>query len=128
VDLRYSIIVDPGDSGGAASPAPYRGREGIMYISIARYAGAAGKMADDGPKAQRGFVPLLKGQKGFRGYAAFASEQGDLAALHIWESADMLANARSKLNEWLQANLPHGAVAGVVGNRGGVVSGLFNEP
>src|SRR3954467_10401677 len=103
--LLLSIIVDPGDSGGAASPAPYRGREGIMYISIARYEGAAGKMAEAGPKSQQGFVPLLKKQKGFLGYANLASEQGDVVALHIWENADALTNSRGKMNEWIKASL-----------------------
>jgi heme-degrading monooxygenase HmoA len=77
-----------------------------MYISIARYAGAAGKMAEAAPKSQQGFVPLLKGQKGFLGYANFASEQGDIVALHIWETAEALINSRDKIRTWVSANMP----------------------
>lgn len=76
-----------------------------MHISIARYAGAAGKIGAVAPKVQQGFVPLLKSQRGFLGYAAFTSEQDDIVALHLWENADALASSRGKLHEWIQANL-----------------------
>jgi heme-degrading monooxygenase HmoA len=77
-----------------------------MYITIARYAGAAGKMAEAGPRSQQGFVPVLKGQPGFLGYANFATEQGDIVALHLWEDADALANSREKIRSWVSANMP----------------------
>ncbi len=76
-----------------------------MYINISRYAGAAGKIGEAAPKVQQGFVPMLKGQPGFLGYAAFASEQGDIVALHIWENADALTNSRDKIRGWVQSNL-----------------------
>jgi hypothetical protein len=76
-----------------------------MYISIARYAGAAGKIGDAAPKVQQGFVPLLKAQPGFLGYAAFASKQGDIIALGIWEDIGALTNSRGKMAEWVQTNL-----------------------
>jgi hypothetical protein len=77
-----------------------------MYANINRYAGAAGKIGEAAPKTEQEFVPLLKGQKGFLGYAAFASEQGDVVALHIWENADALANCRDKIRSWVSANAP----------------------
>jgi quinol monooxygenase YgiN len=77
-----------------------------MYINISRYAGAAGEVGEAAPKVQQGFVPMLKAQEGFLGYAAFASEQGDIVALHIWEDAEALANARPKIHEWVRGNLP----------------------
>jgi quinol monooxygenase YgiN len=104
-----------------------------MYISIARYAGAAAKIGDAAPKVQQEFVPLLKSQHGFLGYAAFGSEQGDVVALHLWENADALANSRGKFTEWIQTNLsefaepterfngtlgPHAIVAPQSGGRG----------
>jgi heme-degrading monooxygenase HmoA len=77
-----------------------------MYINVSRYAGAAGKMGEAAPKAQQGFVSMLKNQKGFLGYAAFASEQGDIVALHLWENAEALENSRDKIREWVSSNLP----------------------
>jgi heme-degrading monooxygenase HmoA len=77
-----------------------------MHVNINRYAGAAGKIGEAAPKAEQGFVPLLKGQPGFLGYAAFATEQGDIVALHVWEHADALANSRDKIRAWVSANMP----------------------
>jgi heme-degrading monooxygenase HmoA len=77
-----------------------------MYISIARYAGMAGKMAEAGPKSQQGFVSVLKDQPGFLGYANFASEQGDIVSLHIWENADALTISREKIRSWVSTNMP----------------------
>jgi heme-degrading monooxygenase HmoA len=76
-----------------------------MYINISRYAGAAGKIGEAAPKVQQGFVPMLKGQQGFHGYAAFASEQGDIVAITIWENADALTNSRDSIRAWVQNNL-----------------------
>jgi heme-degrading monooxygenase HmoA len=76
-----------------------------MYINISRYAGAAGKIGEAAPKVQQGFVPMLKGQNGFHGYAALASEQGDIVAITIWENADALTNSRDSIRAWVQNNL-----------------------
>src|SRR4051794_19263495 len=77
-----------------------------MYIMITRYAGAAAKMAKAAPQVQQAFVPVLKGQQGFNGYTAFPTEQGDIVALSIWESAEALANSREKVRSWVSANMP----------------------
>ena len=77
-----------------------------MYINITRFAGAAGKIEEAAPKVQQGFVPMLKGQPGFHGYAAFASEQGDIVSCTIWESAAAAANSREDVRGWVRRNLP----------------------
>jgi heme-degrading monooxygenase HmoA len=77
-----------------------------MYINISRYAGMAGKIEEAAPKVQQGFVTMLKGQPGFHGYAALATEQGDVVALTIWENAEALTNSREKIRDWVRGNLP----------------------
>jgi len=77
-----------------------------MYLNIHRYAGIAAKIGERAAITQQGLVPLLKGQPGFLGYAAFASEQGDGISLHIWENADALAHSREKIRAWVQTNSP----------------------
>ena len=77
-----------------------------MHVIITRYAGMAGKIGEAAPKVQQGIVPMLKGQPGFQGYAAFASEQGDIIACAIWESADAAANSRDDVRGWVRRNLP----------------------
>lgn len=76
-----------------------------MHVIITRYAGMAGKIGEAAPKVQQGFVPMLKGQQGFHGYAAFASEQGDIIACAIWESAAAAANSRDDVRGWVRRNL-----------------------
>jgi heme-degrading monooxygenase HmoA len=76
-----------------------------MYINISRYAGAVGKIGEAAPKVRQGFVPMLKGQPGFLGYAAFASEQGDIVAITTWEHADALTKSRDKIRGWVNSNL-----------------------
>ncbi len=77
-----------------------------MHVIITRYAGMAGKIGEAAPKVQQGFVPMLKGQPGFQGYAAFASEQGDIVSCSIWESAAAAANSRDDVRGWVRRNLP----------------------
>ena len=77
-----------------------------MHVIITRYAGMAGKIGAAAPKVQQGFVPMLKSQPGFQGYAAFASEQGDIIACTIWESAVAAANSRDDVRGWVRRNLP----------------------
>ncbi len=77
-----------------------------MHVIITRCAGAAGKIGAAAPKVQQGFVPMLKGQPGFHGYAALASEQGDVVACTIWESAAAAANSRDDIRAWVRRNLP----------------------
>jgi hypothetical protein len=77
-----------------------------MYANISRYAGAAGKMLWAGSKAEQGLVPLLKAQPGFLGYAALASEQGDIVSFHLWQDAHSLASVRDKIGTWASTNLP----------------------
>src|SRR5215213_1545767 len=77
-----------------------------MHVTITRYAGIAGKIGEVTPKVQQGFVPMLKGQPGFQGYAAFASEQGDIIACTMWESAEAAANSRDAVRGWVRRNLP----------------------
>ena len=76
-----------------------------MHVIITRYAGMAGKIGEVAPKVQQGFVPMLKGQPGFQGYAAFVSEQGDIIACAIWESAEAAANSRDEVRGWVRRNL-----------------------
>ena len=76
-----------------------------MHVTITRYAGMAGKIGAAAPKVQQGFVPVLKGQQGFLGYAAFASEQGDIVACAIWESAGAAAKSRDDVRGWVRRNL-----------------------
>ncbi|WP_043343609.1 antibiotic biosynthesis monooxygenase family protein [Belnapia moabensis] len=76
-----------------------------MYITIARYAGAAGRIAEATPKAEQGLIPLLKGMPGFLGYAALGSEQGDIVSVTLWQNAEAMMNSREPVRDWVSSNL-----------------------
>jgi hypothetical protein len=59
-----------------------------------------------GAEGPAGVRPDAEGQPGFQGYAAFASEQGDIIACTIWESAAAAANSRDDVRGWVRRNLP----------------------
>ena len=77
-----------------------------MYVNIGRYAGAAAKIGERAAITQQELVPLLRDQSGFLGYAAFASEQGDIIACTIWANAEAAADSRNEVRGWVRRNLP----------------------
>jgi heme-degrading monooxygenase HmoA len=76
-----------------------------MHVILSRYAGLAPRVGEAAPKVEQGFVPLLKGCPGFRGYAALASEQGDILSISIWEDAASAAASRDRIRGWVRENL-----------------------
>jgi len=76
-----------------------------MYVTLRRYGGAAGKVGEIAPRIERELVPMLKGQPGFKGYLALASEQGDAVSVTIFEDRDRAARANEQARGWVQANL-----------------------
>ena len=76
-----------------------------MHVVISRYAGLAPRAEEAAPKVREGFVPLLKGCRGFLGYAALASEQGDILAITVWQDAAAAADNRERIRGWVRENL-----------------------
>src|SRR3712207_5677623 len=76
-----------------------------MHVILSRYAGLAPRAEQAAPKVREGFVPLIKGCPGFLGYAALASEQGDIWAITIWEDAAAAAGSRDRIRGWVRDNL-----------------------
>jgi heme-degrading monooxygenase HmoA len=76
-----------------------------MHVILSRYAGLASRIGEAAPRVREGFVPLLKGCRGFLGYAALASEQGDILSILIWEDAAAAAASRERIRGWVRDNL-----------------------
>jgi hypothetical protein len=76
-----------------------------VHVILSRYAGLASRIGEAAPRVREGFVPLLKGCRGFLGYAALASEQGDILAITIWEDAAAAAVSRERIRGWVRDNL-----------------------
>jgi heme-degrading monooxygenase HmoA len=76
-----------------------------MHVILSRYAGLAPRVGEAAPKVREGFVPLVSGCPGFLGYAALASEQGDIWAVTVWEDAAAAAGSRDRIRGWVRDNL-----------------------
>jgi heme-degrading monooxygenase HmoA len=76
-----------------------------MHVILSRYAGLASRIEEAAAKVEQGFVPLIRGCPGFRGYAALASEQGDIWAVTVWEDAAAAAGSRDRIRGWVRDNL-----------------------
>ena len=76
-----------------------------MHVILRRYAGAADRMGEAAPRVQAGLVPLLKSHQGFHGYAAFASERGDIISCSVHGDAAAAARSHERVRGWVRANL-----------------------
>ena len=59
-----------------------------MYVTIRKYAGKGGLMDRLAPPVRDGLVPLLKRAPGFKGYCAFASEDGHVVSVSVFDHGD----------------------------------------
>jgi hypothetical protein len=76
-----------------------------MHAILRRYAGAAARMGEAAPRVQAGLVPLLKSHRGFHGYAAFASERGDIISCSVHGDAAAAARSHERVRGWARADL-----------------------
>ena len=76
-----------------------------MYVVIRRtkLSGSADEAAQ---RARDHIVPLSEGRPGFRGYYAFATEQGDAAySVNVFEDWDAAMDAHQRVRQWAEANV-----------------------
>lgn len=76
-----------------------------MHMTLRRYAGVASHLEEAARRVQQGLVPMLRGHSGFLGYAAFASEQGDLVSCSVYEDAAAADRSYDEVRGWALANL-----------------------
>ena len=76
-----------------------------MYVTIRRYAGKGGLMDRLVPPVRDGLVPLLKRAPGFKGYCAFASEDGHVVSVSVFDDRETATRATDQVRGWVQSNL-----------------------
>ena len=76
-----------------------------MHVTIRRYEGKGGLMDRLAPPVRDGLVPLLKQAPGFRGYCAFASEDGHVVSVSVFDGRDTATRATDQVRGWVQSNL-----------------------
>jgi hypothetical protein len=76
-----------------------------MYITIRKYTGLGNLIDRLAPPVRDGLVPRLRQAPGFRGYCAFASEDGHVVSVTIFDDRQLATRANDQVREWVVANL-----------------------
>lgn len=76
-----------------------------MQVSIRNYTGAGNRIGSLAALIRHGLVPRLGKVHGFRGFCAFASEDGHLVSVTICANRDSRARAEEEAGAWAMAEL-----------------------
>ena len=76
-----------------------------MYVTIRKYADKGALIEGLVPPVRDGFVPLLRRAAGFKGYCAFASEDGHIVSVTIFDDRLSALRADDRVREWVVSNL-----------------------
>jgi hypothetical protein len=76
-----------------------------VYVTIRKYADKGALIEGLVPPVRAGFVPLLRRAAGFKGYCAFASEDGHIVSVTIFDDRLSALRADDRVREWVVSNL-----------------------
>jgi hypothetical protein len=76
-----------------------------VYLTIRKYAGKGALIDRLAPPVRDGLVPLLKRAPGFKGYCAFASEDGHAVSVSVFDDREAAARANEQVRGWGASNL-----------------------
>ncbi len=76
-----------------------------MYVTVRKYADKAALIDGLVPPVRDGLVPLLKRAQGFKGYCAFASEDGHVVSISVFGDRQSAIRATEQVREWVMSNL-----------------------
>ena len=76
-----------------------------MHVTIRKYADKAALIDGLVPPVRDGFVPLLRRTPGFKGYCAFASEDGHVVSVTVFDDRRTAMRADDRVREWVVSNL-----------------------
>ena len=76
-----------------------------MYVTIRKYADKGALIEGLVPPVCDSFVPLLRRASGFKGYCAFASEDGHVVSVTIFDDRPTTMRAEDWVHEWVVSNL-----------------------
>ena len=76
-----------------------------MYVTMRKYVDKAALIEGLVPPVRDGFVPVLKRAAGFKGYCAFASEDGHIVSFSVFGDRLTAMRADDLVREWVVPNL-----------------------
>ena len=76
-----------------------------MYVTVRKYADKAALIDGLVPPVRNRFVPLLRRAPGFKGYCAFASEDGHAVSITVFADREAAMRADDRVREWVVSSL-----------------------
>jgi hypothetical protein len=76
-----------------------------VHVTVRKYADKAALIGGLVPPVRDGFVPLLRRAPGFKGYCAFASEDGHAVSLTVFDGRRSAMRADDLVREWVVSSL-----------------------
>ncbi len=76
-----------------------------MFIAVRRYQVRRGSTAELAKRVQDGFVPLMRGMEGFRGYYLAGGSPDTLITISMFDSADQALLSNEKAADWVRNNV-----------------------
>ena len=76
-----------------------------MHVTVRRYAGKGALIDKLVPPVRDGFVPLLKRAPGFKVYCGFASEDGHVVTVSVFDDRSSADAANEQARGWVASNL-----------------------
>ena len=75
-----------------------------MYVMVRKYPGKGGLADRLAPPVRDGLVPILRQAPGFRSYCCFASEDGHLVSVSVFDDRPTAEAANAKVREWVTSS------------------------
>jgi heme-degrading monooxygenase HmoA len=76
-----------------------------VYVTIRKYADKGALIDGLVPPVRGGFMPRLSRAPGFKGYCAFASEDGHVVSVTIFDDRQTAMRADDRVRDWVVSNL-----------------------
>src|SRR5215813_6214020 len=76
-----------------------------MFIAIRKYRVRRGSAADWAQRVRDGFVPLMRGLAGFRGYYLLDGGSDALITISMFDSAEEALVSNEKAVDWVRNNV-----------------------
>ena len=76
-----------------------------MHVTVRKYAGKGALIDKLVPPVRDGLVPLLKSAPGFKGYCAFASDDGHIVSVSVFDDREAATRANEQVRGWVVSNL-----------------------
>ena len=87
------------------APGPAEDGEEAVHVTVRKCADKAALLGGLVPPVRDGFVPLLRRAPGFKGYCAFASEDGHVVSVTVFDDREGATRANEQPRGWVASTL-----------------------